>query len=314
MKLRLSKKQPERREPGRQRRYSLERQAPSAFSYHAKRSERPDSPGRQQPSLAEQRHRMLSLQFWLRRSGLLIAVVAGLICLISILSLSNQPRIVLLDQQTDTYAFNNTETYQQSAAEYLSGSIWNRNKLTINAGAAAKDLKQQYPELADVTITLPLIGHRPIYYLQANAPAFVMQTVNGRYVLDSAGTVLIAADAAPDNVVASLPVLTDQTGTPVSLGHQVIGRKDVAFIQTVVNALSAKQVRVSSLVLPSGAVQQLDVRVEGQPYVIKFNMHDSTTARQQVGTYLATAAELAGQRTVPTQYIDVRVLGRAYYQ
>lgn len=313
MKLKVGKKQPART-TGRQRQTTLDRRPQSAFSYHAQRSERDEANSGRQASLADQRHKMLSLQFWAKRSGLLIAVIVAVICAVSILSLSSQPRIVLLDATGSGYAFHEVAEYQKIASEHLSSSVWNKNKITVNTGAASTALKQKFPELASVSVTLPLIGHRPIYYLHANAPAFVMQTVNGTFVLDSAGKALIAKDAAPATVVAQLPVITDQTGIHARLGKQIISSSEATFIRTVVNTLTAKQVSISSLALPANAVQQLDVRVNGQPYVIKFSMHDPTTARQQVGTYLATINTLAGQKVTPAQYIDVRVLGRAYYQ
>lgn len=300
---------------GRQRR-NTDWQRTTSFTYRSNRSERPDSPGRRPggPSLVVQRSRMLTLQFWLRRSGLLIALVVGLICLISILTLSNQPRIVLLDAEKNRFAFHDTEQYQAAAAKQLSSSIWNKNKITVNTGKASDELQKQFPELSDVTITLPLVGHRPIYYLRANAPAFVMQATSGTFVLDAHGKALITKAATPASAVARLPLITDQTGLHVEVGKQVLSSREATFIQMIIDALAAKGVAVDSLSLPANAAQELDVRATGKPYLIKFNLHDVTTARQQVGTYLAAAANLAGQNITPTQYIDVRVLGRAYYQ
>lgn len=313
MKVGGGKKQPARRPLGRQRRLPSGRQAaPSAFSYHANRSERAEATGRQQSNVVAKRSRILSLQFWLKRSGLLIAVLVALVCAVSILSLSSQPRIVLLSD-SGGYAFHDAETYQQAAASQLSSSIWNKNKITVNTGAAATALREQFPELSDVTITLPLIGHRPVYYLRAHDPVFVLQAVNGTYVVDDTGTALLSAAVVPSKVIATLPTLTDQTGLHVVIGKQVVSSQKIAFMQTIVKTLAAKQVHVLSLTLPANAAQELDVHINGQPYVVKFNM-DGKSARQQVGTYLATANTLAGQHITPSQYIDVRVLGRAYYQ
>jgi hypothetical protein len=313
MKLRVGKQKQPERQPGRQRRQATSWERPAAFSYSSQRDSRPE-PGRKQSNLADKRHRMLSIRFWARRSGLLVAVVAVLVCLVSIVSLSNQPRIILLDENDGSYAFHDQAAYQKAASEYLSSSIWNKNKITVNTGAASAELKKRYPELATVQVTLPLIGHRPIYYLTANQPAFVLQTVNGTYVLDQNGKVLITKDAAPEAVVAKLPVITDQTGIRAELGSQAMSAQDALFVQTVVSMLNEKGVTVSSLSLPPNAVQQLDVRVAGQAYIVKFNMHDREAVRQQVGTYLATAKTLADQNTTPAQYIDVRVPGRSYYQ
>jgi hypothetical protein len=311
MKLRGGKKV-DARSAGRQRRQS-DWQAPAAFSYHAQRAQRVDTPNRQTPSLADQRHRLLTVRFWAKRSGLLIALIIAVICLFSIASLSSSPRVIFLDQQNGAAAFHDTKQYEAAAQQYLGSSFWHKNKITINTNDAGADLQKRYPELAEVSVSLPLVGHRPIYYLRSNPPTMVLQAVNGTYVLDSAGTVLIAKDKAPSTVTGSLPVLADQTGLQAQVGKQVISSAQSAFIKTVIDTLAAKQVTVSSLILPANAVQELDIRVEGRPYTIKFNMHEDKAARQQVGTYLATDNNLKSQNIMPSQYIDVRVPGRAYY-
>lgn len=297
--------------PVRQRQRDLQR-APSAYSYAAQRSARPEAPDRQQSKTAAQRSKLLSVRYWVKRSGTIIALLVIAVCAVSLLSLSTTPKVVLLDEG-NTYAFQDIARYEDAARLSLASSVWNRNKITVDTGAAAEAMKQQFPEISAVNITLPLVGNRPIYYLQANAPAFVIQSVNGTFVLDASGTSLIARDGVPEAVVNSLPVITDQSGNRAESGKQVISRTNAAFIQTVISTLAAKGVTVESLILPAGHVQQLDVRVSGQPYVIKFDMHGSGGVRQQIGSYLALAKMLAQDNKTPTQYIDVRVLGRAYY-
>ncbi len=311
MKLMVGKKR-QPRATGRQRNDTL-REAPAAYSYHAQRASRPESPGRQQSSLAEKRSRVLSLRYWIKRSGAVIVTLVGIICAISLLSLSTEPRIILLDEG-NSYAFREAAAYQEVINQQLASSFWNRNKITINTGANADALKKQFPEISTVNISLPLVGHRPIYYLQANAPAFVIQAVNGSFVLDSKGKALITKDGVNAAPTDDLPVVTDQTGARVNPGKQIISRSNIAFMQTVLATLAAKDVTVESLVLPAQKVQQLNVRVSGKSYIIKFDMHESGGARQQVGSYLATASQLERSGTVPSQYIDVRVLGRAYYK
>lgn len=309
MKRRVGKKA----DTGRQRRTS-DWQKPPSYSYHAQRAERDEATGRQSVSLASKRHRMLSAQFWAKRSGLVTVLIVAVICLISILSVSSSPRIVLLNDTDGSYAFHDAAEYQAAAKQYLGSSVWNKNKITVNTGAASTDLQKKFPELADVSITLPFIGHRPVYHLQANSPAFVVQAVNGTYVLDSSGKALLAKAALPVRTADTLPVITDQTGLHVVIGRQVISNDEASFIRTVLATLKAKQVTVASLNLPAGVAQELDIQVNGRPYYIKFNMHDAASARQQAGTYLATIANLDKQHIAPTQYVDVRVLGRAYYQ
>jgi hypothetical protein len=111
---------------------------------------------------------------------------------------------------------------------------------------------------------------------------------------------------------SKLPQVVDQSGLQVKLNQQALTSADVSFIQTVVAQLAARKVTVSSLVLPASS-NELDARIAGQTHFVKFNLHDND-ARQQAGAYLATIAQLKRKNTPPSQYIDVRVPGRAYYQ
>jgi hypothetical protein len=86
----------------------------------------------------------------------------------------------------------------------------------------------------------------------------------------------------------------------------------VGFIQTVIAQLAAKQFVVSGMTLPAAA-SELDAQLAGQPYFVKFNL-ESDNPRGEVGTFLATIAQLRRQNIVPAKYVDVRVDGRAYYQ
>jgi hypothetical protein len=86
------------------------------------------------------------------------------------------------------------------------------------------------------------------------------------------------------------------------------------FIVSVVQQVKAHNIDISSLTLPSGT-SELDMRLNNQPYFVKFNMHAGlASARQQAGTFIAVKNRLESQGIAPSQYIDVRVDGRAYYQ
>ena len=61
------------------------------------------------------------------------------------------------------------------------------------------------------------------------------------------------------------------------------------------------------------AENELDMYLTGQSYYVKFNLADSSPL-QEVGTFLAVRQNLQQQGITPSQYIDVRVDGRAYYK
>jgi hypothetical protein len=131
-------------------------------------------------------------------------------------------------------------------------------------------------------------------------------------VLDNNGKALIAASAIGGLDKLKLPTITDQSGLRINTGDIALSSSSITFIRTVVAELQARSVQIDSLTLPASAYE-LDVRPTGAGYYVKFNMHEPTS-RQQSGTFLAVRQRLAAQSITPSQYIDVRLDGRAYYK
>ena len=303
------KKQPP--PPGR-RRAQVSEQSPAAFSYYAQRSDDRQNAGRT-PGRNLSVTRSAVWQNIAERGGLfllLLAIVAGTI---NSLSLSTTPRIVPLGSGSTVF-LHDQAAYATTAQTILSGSIWNRNKITINTKAVAGQLKARFPELADVSITLPLIAHHPVVYIQPSPPVLILQTNKGGYVIGQNGTALLPTTQLPSSSTLDLPVVNDQTGVTVQTGKRALPSGDVAFIQMVTGQLKAAGMGLGELTLPP-ASSELDVRLKDKPYFIKFNTHASLAdARQQAGTLIAVSHKLESQHVTPGEYIDVRVTGRAYYK
>lgn len=248
-----------------------------------------------------------------QRFGHLVLLTAIVASAVNILTLSTSPKILPLSTTSDTTFLHSQATYQQAANELLASSFWNRNKITINSGQISKQMLAQFPELSTASVTLPLLAHRPIVYIEASQPALILATSSGSFVLDDQGKALLLSNQLPADKHLSVPVVTDQSGLSVTLNHEALSSSYVSFIQTVVAQLNAKHLAFATLTLPSEA-NELDVWLVGQPYFVKFNLQQSGDARQQVGTFLAVLSQLQGQGITPAHYVDVRVDGRAYYQ
>jgi hypothetical protein len=285
------------------------------FSYGANASSRLETDintGRQtdRPRPSAKLNTRAVRHFWMQRFGLIVLCTAVLISVISVLSLSTHAELMPL-QSSDRGSFLRSQAdYQAAADKLLGGSLWNRNKITIDTGKFSQQMMRQFPELSSVSVTLPLLAHRPVVYLQPAQPALVLATDGGSFVIDERGKALLPADGSSGE--AKLPQVVDQSGLRVQLNHQALSADDISFVQTIIAQLAAKHVAVSSMVLPAGS-SELDAHIAGQPYFVKFNLQDPD-ARQQAGTFLATITSLQGQHITPAHYVDVRVDGRAYYQ
>lgn len=249
---------------------------------------------------------------WLQRSGLVIVSLAILASAVNALTLSPDVKIVPLSVAGKDSLLRPAADYQAAADRELSSSVWSRNKVTVNTAGLSSYLLSRFPELSSASVTLPLVAHRPIVYLASAQPVLILVTNDGSFVIDSTGKAVIGAPNPSALNRADLPQLTDQSGLRIQSAHQALPATSVGFIQVVMAQLAAKQFKVSGMTLPPAA-SELDVHLRGQPYFIKFNL-ENDQPREQAGAFLATANLLRHQNITPSQYIDVRVPGRAYYK
>ncbi|MEO6513516.1 MAG: hypothetical protein ABIR37_02390 [Candidatus Saccharimonadales bacterium] len=302
---------------GRRRPESTRGQTPAAFSYYSRRSESltPQERRRsfQTPEVLSRKQLASTARFARQRFGLVIVAIAAVVALGNTVRLSPNSKVDSLNEPAASFLLHDQKTYETAANRYLAHSIWNGNKMTINTDAVTANLQRDFPELSSASLALPLVGHRPIIYIRAAAPRLLLTTTSGQsFVVDENGKALIAAARVPDLAALKLPVVNDESGIRLSEGKTVLSSAAVSFMRVVLAELSAQNVPVQRLVLPS-ATSELDVYPANVPYYVKFNLQ-SETALQQVGTYLATAGKLKEQGIAPSQYIDVRVDGRAYYK
>jgi hypothetical protein len=282
----------------------------TSYSYRSRRSEEDYNVGRKngaKQKLAQ------TTRHSTRKFGLIILLLAIIVSAIRVLSLSSTPVVKFVGSNSNNAltSKNGTSVYEQAASAYLSSSIWNKDKLTLDSNGLTNYLKRTYPELSDVSISIPFVDNHLVIYLTPMRPAIVLVEPTAAYALDPNGQAILKAPNA-QSLNLNLPIVTDQSGLNVALGKMAITSSDVYFIEEVAGQLNAKSYSVSAMTLPANS-DELDVSLAGQPYFVKFNLN-SGDARQQAGTFLATIANLKSQNITPAKYVDVRVDGRAYYQ
>lgn len=292
------------------------------FSYHAAQPARSE-PGRSpsvtrllRPEVADKPPiRREVVQHWPRRVLRVALVVLIVVLALYNLFLTRDPVIVVHERADgrQLLLLRSQETYQDTAREVLAGSLTNTNKLTINTGQVAAQLRDRFPELAHVSVVLPIIGNQPAIHIQTARPKLVLASTRtgGVFLIDSAGRAIMDATKVTVSVKEKLPVVQDQSGLSVAVGDNALPSDNVDFITEVIGQLSAKGIRVTSMVLPPGS-SELDVWIDGVPYFVKFNLRGD--ARVGAGTFLAVKQQLERENKTPGSYIDVRVENKAYYR
>lgn len=248
---------------------------------------------------------------WVRNFPSLVALFAVTICVLYCLGLSTNAKVVVAGDSPQSDILRERQDYQAGAQQILNRSLLSRTKFTVNSGDFEKAFKEEFPEVADVSISLPLISRRPVVTISTAEPQLILTAQSQAYVLDRRGTVVMPAKDLSSSIRDKLPVVNDQSGLSVAVGKTVLPAEHIAFITSVIAQLNAKQVSVETVTLPAIATE-VDIKPKGVAYFIKFNLE--TPAREAAGSYLATKQHLETNKVMPGQYIDVRIPGRAYYQ
>lgn len=284
----------------------------AVFSYHARRAVAADSRGRNSQEHAEIPRRRRPLPVWLRPKNIMLAT-AALSLFVLLMGLGSTPKIVVTGDQSAHMFAQDTDKYQQTAEKLLRASPLNANKLTVDTAGISQKMAADFPELRAVSVSLPVFGRQPIVYVQVATPQLILHASAGDYILDSAGRAL--ATVGPHTKLPTgqqaLPVISDQSGLHVTTGSIALPGKSVLFIAEIVGQLHAKETTVEAWTLPARA-SELHAKIAGEPYYVKFNLQGK--AREQSGTFIAVREYLEGQQAKPSEYIDARVPGRAYYK
>ncbi len=245
----------------------------------------------------------------LRNLPLLLATLAVVLGIIYNTTLSTQPQVIVNSvTEAQTY-MRDKDAYQSALSEEFTASWLNRSKLTINTQAISDSMIERFPELADVSVTLPLLGTRPVVQLEATQPALLLVSGTSSYVLDERGIVLMDAR----ELTTDQPLLTirDDSGLIIENGKPALTSDQVVYIKELRRQLEEKGLAVKEMALPAQA-QQVDVYFRDLKYYGKFLF--LTDSRVAAGGFIALQKDLAKQKITPQSYIDARLEGRLYYK
>lgn len=288
-----------------QRRSPGTSQPASVFSYHSNRST-PDVARARYETPAAHKQGLERL----KHMPTLIAAVVIVGSLLYASMLDNQPRLQVYASESGRSLQRSDDVYSEFVAKKLSSSVFNKSKLTFNSQPLVESLKQQYPEVDSAVVTLPLLGHKPIVRIAVSSPVFILATSQGSYYVNDKGIPLVRVSDV-QNQPNSVPVVTDETSLPITVGKQVLTTDTVNFISQLLEQLNATKTPYESVTLPLEA-NEIQIKPADVPYIVRFNSLQD--ARTQVGTFLAVKQRLEGKGETPKEYIDVRVEERAYYK
>lgn len=286
----------------------LSRQKQTTFHYSSNRSQSERGLSRHDPQDPPKKpaDAFNNLLRGLKRTPYIIGFATAITGAVYFSLLTASPKVVIRGDQTPV---RDGAPYAQLVSS-LTGNVQSHSKFTINRQKITRELQSQFPELSQASVKTPLFANHAVIELQLTRPALVLSSGPDLFLLDNRGVALlnIARQTALVKTDA-LPLVTDQSTTPVETGEQALTTAQVNFITELHRQSQARQLTIESINLSPGA-GELAVRYATVPYFVKYNLNED--ARKSFGTFIATKEYIERGNVKPAEYIDVRLPERAY--
>jgi cell division septal protein FtsQ len=200
--------------------------------------------------------------------------------------------------------------YQTAIQKELSTNPLNLAKPTLQRKNIEKKLKEQLPEVRQVTVSAPLLGRRPNVTIVMDEPAAVMkQQGSTDLIVSERGRLLLAASQS--KATTNLPVITNQSGVTGKAGEQFLRPDDMSSLSSLF-----EQVKLAgssaTYILPTQTREVVMVEPSRGVYQVRFLFGD--TLLQQYGALRAAQKKIQELGQTPSEYIDARLATKVFYK
>ena len=156
------------------------------YTYYKSRSFK-EEPARQSLSGLGEKHIIQNKEehFSVQRNvkvGIVLVILLVLFALDIRLSASVNVQITGTTRDSGLY-MHPTTLYQSEANKLINASFGNKFKVTINTSKIERGMLQQFPELANVSIKVPLIGSKITVVINPVLPAIILNDQNNQHYL-----------------------------------------------------------------------------------------------------------------------------------
>ena len=197
-----------------------------------------------------------------------------------------------------------SEKYAKSINEYLRENPGERFIFSLDRTNILAHMQSAYPEIASVEI----IDTKNVL-VTLRKPIAVWSTPSGqKNFVDDDG------EAFSHNVYPEPPVrVNDTTGAAAAVSGNVVASKSfLRFLGRVVALTNRSGLgTVKEATLPPNTTREIDIRLEGKGYLVK--LHTDRDPAQEVED-LKRVDQYLAEKGIKSQYIDLRISGKAYYK
>jgi len=235
----------------------------------------------------------------------LLVVIVSIVIMGYLSSLSTQPHVSVQGTQ-----YRSASDYEQRVRQAFGNDIRNRLKPFLQTTQLEKAISNALPEARIVRVSSSLLGHRPEVKLITDEPVAVFSLPGSTdYILSNRGRLLLAASDA--KITSNLPIIQNQTGVQGKAGEQFMRPDETtAFIRLLAQFSADNSKPIFTL---STTPHEVIAKESGRGnYYERFLLSETITA--QYGSLRATQKKLQELGQTPAEYIDVRLVDKAYYK
>lgn len=196
--------------------------------------------------------------------------------------------------------------YEESIQDYLSERPIERLRFLLNTDTLSEHLQATNPEIASIKVD-GSAGFGKSALLATLREPIAGWSINGQqHYVDSAGT------AFDRNYFATPKVqVIDNSGIQVSSGQAIASNRFLGFIGRAVGLAQTSGYVTQQVIIPADTTRQIELRLEGIPYPIKFSVDRAVGAQVED---MARALTWLKEHSVTPEYLDVRIGGKAFYR
>jgi hypothetical protein len=235
---------------------------------------------------------------------LLLIIVASVLLLLLVTQFTARPVISGASSSLNTQP--ETATYEAAINDYFGLHPVERLRFAMNERSLSDYVATVTPEVSAVTQSGTENISDTHFTLTFRQPVAGWYINGQQYYVDESGVVF------DKNYFATPTVqIVDESGVSPEQGTTVASARLLSFVGRVVALTKQGGREVREVVLPVATTRQLDIRLAGVEPRVKFSIDRG--AGEQVEDMLRILNYLSARNVTGTQYIDVRIAGRAVY-
>lgn len=248
-----------------------------------------------------------------KRVGSIIWRWGVLLLIIGFLMINTTLSEVAIKAPDSSYLYQSQEVYEAELNKLLRSSLSSQSKLLLQSSRFESDIREEFPEVQEVTAVIPLAGRTLQIGLEFAEPLMRLQMPNNEQGIISRNGVLVFSDSASviNSKYSSLPSLS----VPLLLfeqKEQVLTVDEANLLALLVDEFDGSDESRPKVSTVEFDVKKREIRVRFSVVNYYAKLTPEREARAQIGALVALLEEQEDRGAVPAEYVDVRVEGRVF--